>query len=148
MRYPFALLLIGISACSTPDGNPDQAISAKNAECKNYAASLLNINRNNPSAQLEKRERRHIEIDYVIRCHKAHIYKLYTDAMLTQANPSGEVSLHLSISKSGDVTAIQIDTTDLQNKIFLNKLIAYIKQLKFNKAKSDGSYPYTIAFAE
>ena len=84
------------------------------------------------------------EIQIVFDRYKAALYRIYNRELRKSPGLQGKVVLRMTIMPDGSVSACKVDTTDLESKALLKKIVARVK--KFNFGAKDGVPKITILY--
>ena len=87
------------------------------------------------------------EIERVFQKNKGGIFNLYNRALRKNPSLAGKVVIELTISPSGQVTAVKVLSSELDDKKLERKLVVKIKKFKFSKANvAEITVSYPIDF--
>jgi len=87
------------------------------------------------------------EIERVFQRNKGSIFNLYNRALRKNPSLAGQVVIELTISPGGQVTAVNLLSSELGDKTLERKLIIKIKKFKFSKANvAEITVTYPIDF--
>jgi len=87
------------------------------------------------------------EIERVFQQNKGGIFNLYNRALRKNPSLAGQVVVELTISPSGQVTAVKVLSSELGDETLERKLVIKIKKFKFSKANvAEITVTYPIDF--
>jgi TonB family protein len=87
------------------------------------------------------------EIERVFQKNKGGIFNIYNRALRKNPSLSGQVVVELTIAPSGEVTRVEIVSSELGDEALERKLVLKIKRFKFSKAKvAEITVTYPIDF--
>jgi len=84
------------------------------------------------------------EIQIVFDRYKAALYRIYNRELRSNPTLQGKVVLRITIAPDGSVTKCKVETTDMDSKKLLDKIVERVK--KFNFGAKDGVPTITILY--
>jgi len=120
----------------------DQKLSGHSTKSVTSNISVSKASRYNPKTGKAGRTRN--EIESVFQRYKGSFYSMYNRSLRKDPTIQGRVTIELTISPSGRVTACKVISSELGNKALERKIVARVKLMKFSAKDVDTvtvSYP-------